>query len=384
MSSRECGETALGVIEVPLGARGYQIRVVSDGLRGLGRAVATRFEPGRAVLVTNPVVGALYAEEALDALSGAGFSVARVDVPDGEAQKTLSTWTDLMNALLDAGLDRGTPVVALGGGVTGDVAGFAAATVLRGVPIVQVPTTLLAMVDSAVGGKTAVNTRHGKNLVGAFHQPTLVYVATGLLGTLPDAEWRSGLGESLKYGAICDSELFDWMVDHSSRLVSREPAAVAALVHRCCTIKAQVVAADEFEAGPRAILNFGHTLGHAIEAALGFGTLRHGEAVAMGMLGEARFARKKRWTLARARVPERIGEALGRLGLPLRFPWPSGLGREVLAERLLQASYLDKKSSRGRMTLVVPAEVGQARLETHPVRLLSELIDCFLADSEVP
>jgi len=343
---------------VALGDRSYPVHVVPTGLDGLGEAMAGVLPPDRCVLVTNPRVGGLHGPAALASLRAAGFRAAVVEVPDGEASKTLSTWADLVDGLLDAGIDRTTPIVALGGGVTGDVAGFAAATVLRGVPLVQVPTSLLAMADASVGGKTGVNARQGKNLVGAFHQPRLVYAATSVLSTLDDAEFRSGLGEVVKHAVIADADLFAWLETSARALRARDPAATAHAVLRCCEIKAGIVAADEREAGPRAVLNLGHTAGHALETALGHGVLRHGEAVAVGMLAEARF-----WSTRGGGqdVPARVASLLAALGLPLaapRTPDPAAFAR-----RLAAAVAMDKKGARGTFVLVKPLRVGCVHLE---------------------
>jgi 3-dehydroquinate synthase len=363
------------IVRVELGERSYPIHVVAGGLGGLGQALAQRFPLGRVVLVTNPVVGSLYAAAARAALRGSGFEPVDVEVPDGEAHKGLESWSRLLGSLLDARIDRRTPVLALGGGVTGDLVGFAAATVLRGVPFVQVPTTLLAMVDASVGGKTGFNTAHGKNLVGAFHQPSLVYAATELLATLDVHEWRCGLGEAIKHGFIRDAELVDWVEANVSALHHRDPAATSTLVRRCCEIKAQVVAHDEREAGERAILNFGHTVGHALETALGHGTLRHGEAVALGMIVETRFALERGWC-SDARVLERIIQLSELLGLPTRLPNPVYHDAyDEFGARLERAVMMDKKSVRGRLNLVVPNHLGSVRLQSATADDLAALMD---------
>ncbi len=340
-------------LTVALGERSYPIRL--QPLEALGRSAAGELRPGPCALVTNDVVAPLYAERAEVSLEQAGWRPARVVIPDGEANKTLETWRSVVEQLLDLGVDRKTPVFALGGGVTGDIAAFAAASTLRGLPVVQVPTTLLSMVDSSVGGKTGVNTRHGKNLVGAFHQPSLVHIAIETLDTLSDAELRCGLGEVVKHAVIADSGFFEWLEQNAPALVSRDHDALRTVVIRCCAIKAEVVSADEREAGRRAVLNLGHTIGHALEATLGYGVLRHGEAVGIGMLAEARLAVAR--GEAEPALPERIEGLLDRLGLPISWP-------DADPGALLDATKMDKKRAHGRITVTIPCRIGEVRLES--------------------
>jgi len=342
-------------IAVPLGeGRSYEVHVVAEGLEGLGAAVAEVHPPGPLVLAGPEPVARLHGDVARESLVRAGFQVSTLAVPDGERNKTLDSWRRLVDELIALGVDRRTPVVALGGGVTGDLVGFAAATVKRGVPVVQVPTTLLAMVDSSVGGKTGVNTPAGKNLVGAFYQPSLVYAATETLRTLAEAEVRCGLGEVVKHGLIRDRVLFELCRDEASGVLALDAALLQHLVVRSCEIKAAVVAEDEREAGLRAILNFGHTVGHAIETTLQHGTLRHGECVAIGLLAEAR------WAVARGdcatHVPAEIQAALEALGLPWRPP-------ELDRERLHDALWRDKKWARGTLGTAVLLDIGEVRLD---------------------
>ncbi|MBN1336332.1 MAG: 3-dehydroquinate synthase [Deltaproteobacteria bacterium] len=347
--------------QVVLQDRSYPVFVGMGGLEPLGAAMAGVLPAGPCVLVTSPRVGGFHGDAALASLRAAGFSPARVEIPDGEAAKTLDTWVHLVHALLDAGIDRTTPVVALGGGVTGDVAGFAAATVLRGVPLVQVPTSLLAMADAAIGGKTGVNLAQGRNLVGAFHPPRLVWVATAVLSTLDDAEFGSGLGEVVKHAVVADADLFAFLEERHAALRARDPVATAHGVRRCCALKAEIVAQDERDTGVRRILNFGHTAGHALETALGPGTIRHGEAVSVGMLAEARF-----WAArgGDVEVPARLSALLEALGLP-RAP-PPVPDAASFARRLVAAAAMDKKSARGTLELPVPVRVGCVRLERIP------------------
>ena len=339
-------------IEVALGERSYPIALAP--LARLGPVMASRLTPGRCILVTNPVVRPLHGDAAVASLVAAGWTPQVIEVPDGEVNKTLATWQALVLALLEAGVDRRTPLIALGGGVTGDEVGFAAATALRGVPFVQVPTTLLAMVDASVGGKTGVNAPQGKNLVGAFHQPVLVLADVGVLATLSDAELRCGLGEVVKHAVLADPTFFAWLEDNAQAVLARDRAALTHCVHRCCVIKAEVVASDERESGRRALLNLGHTIGHAIEKVLGFGVIRHGEAVGIGMVAEANLAVQR--GVADPALPRRIAALLRSLGLPTS--WPG-----LTTDDLLAAATMDKKMSRGRLTLTVPRALGDVRLE---------------------
>jgi len=344
---------------VELGERRYPIHL--GPLATLGEVLARRLPAGRCALVTNPVVRPLPGDAAVAGLTAGGWEPVVVEVADGESEKDLDTWRGLVEELLALGVDRRTPLVSLGGGVTGDEVGFAAASLMRGVPFVQVPTTLLAMVDASVGGKTGVNTARGKNLVGAFHQPVLVHADVATLSTLDEAEFRCGLGEVVKHAVLADPLFFSWLEDSADAVLAREPDALVHCVLRCCAIKAEVVASDERESGRRALLNLGHTIGHALERVLGYGALRHGEAVAIGMVAEARLAVAR--GAADADLPGRIGSLLHRLGLPTH--WPG-----VSAEDLLDAATMDKKMAHGILTLTIPRALGEVRLERiHPLEL---------------
>ncbi len=278
---------------VELGERSYPVLFRSGGLAELVGRVHARCPTGRAVVVSDETVASLHAGPLLAGLRGAGLDVCFVTFPAGEQHKTLDTVRDLYDRALGFGADRRTPVVAFGGGVVGDVAGFVAATLLRGVPLVQVPTTVLAQVDSSVGGKTGVNHPAGKNLVGAFHQPSLVFADAAWLATLPPRELRSGLAEVVKHGAIGDPGLLEQLTVDAAALQRGEPVALVSAIRRAVEVKARVVSADEREAGQRAVLNFGHTLGHAIEAEAGFGPVSHGDAVALGMRFAARWSHRR-------------------------------------------------------------------------------------------
>lgn len=336
-------------LTVSLGERSYPIHI-GAGLLGNAELYAPHAAGRIAAIVSNETVAPLYAARVEAALASAGARPMLVTLPDGEAYKDWKTLDRIFAALLQARADRRTVLVALGGGVVGDMAGFAAATYQRGVTHVQVPTTLLAQVDSSVGGKTAINHPLGKNMVGAFHQPAAVIADTDTLATLPAREYASGLAEVAKYGAIRDRTFLDWIEAHAQALVAREPAALAHAIRRSCEIKAAIVAEDERESGARALLNFGHTFGHAIESAAGYGNWLHGEAVAVGMALAARFSvRQGRLGPAEA---DRLVALLERLGLPVAAP-------AFPAERWLEFMGRDKKNEGGRVTLILLDGLGQ-------------------------
>lgn len=353
----------LSRVRVALGERAYDV-VLADGLVGLGEAVRAATGARRAVLVTDDVVAPLWADPAVAALDG--LRVDRVVFPSGEANKTLATWAAVLDGLLGAGVDRRTAVVALGGGVVGDVAGFAAASALRGLPLVQVPTTLLAMVDSSVGGKTGVNHAAGKNLVGAFYQPALVWAATDTLDTLDPAERRAGLGEVLKTALIGDLALLGAIDGGAEALAAGDADATRAAVARCVAAKAAVVAADEREGGLRAVLNAGHTVGHGLERALGYGVLRHGEAVGLGLVAEAAWAVREGLCEDPA-LPERIVAWLARLGLPATTP-------AVDPAAVARAAAVDKKATGDTVTVPLPVRAGVYTLRPVPLARLAELV----------
>ena len=335
-------------VTVDLGERSYPIRI---GRRLLGRPGLLDPFPGgsQALVVTNEVVAEHYLDRTLAGLP-AQVRADVVRLPDGEAFKTLETFSDIIDRLVAGRHDRGTTIVALGGGVVGDIAGFAAAAYQRGVAYIQVPTTLLALVDSSVGGKTAVNHPGGKNLVGAFHQPRCVVADLDTLDTLPERELRAGLAEVIKYGVIFDADFFDWIEARLSALLARDKDALAHAVARSCEIKAEVVRADERESGVRMILNYGHTFGHALEAVTGYASLLHGEAVAIGMVLAADLA--ARLGTLRAASAARIRDIVVRAGLP-DAPPPS-----AAPDAVLEAMGKDKKVADGRIRLVLPERIG--------------------------
>ncbi|MFK7929313.1 MAG: 3-dehydroquinate synthase [Myxococcota bacterium] len=354
-----------------VGASGGGYGVVTlPGLAGVGAMIA-RTAPGcdrrceRVVVVTDSNVAPLWLAPAVAELTGAGLVVlGAVTLPAGEARKTLSTWSACVDELLALGIDRSTVVVALGGGVVGDIAGFAAASVLRGVRVVQVPTTLLAMVDSSVGGKTGINHLTGKNLVGAFHQPTAVVAPLCTLRTLDPRAARSGLGEVVKTAVLGGADLFEHIEAHAEALAEMQPDVVAEVVAGCVAVKARIVEADEREGGQRRLLNLGHSLGHALETALGHGVLHHGEAVMVGLIAEARFAVSE--GLCDPALPDRLQRVAARLQLPMAAP-------AVDMGQVLDALKVDKKRIGARLKLPVPIGIGGATVVDLPVDRFDEL-----------
>ena len=338
-------------VDVSLGERSYAIEI-GAGLESAGERIQGLGLGRKLALVTNPTVKELYAQRVSESLKAAGFQVMSIIVPDGEQHKTLDWANSIYTALLINSFDRKSPLVALGGGVIGDLTGFAAATFMRGVPFVQIPTTLLAMVDSSVGGKTGVNHPMGKNMIGAFYQPKKVLMDLSVLKSLPREELLSGMAEVIKYGIIRDPALFDYLEANREKILSLDNDALGFVVRRSCEIKADVVMQDEREAGLRAILNFGHTVGHAIETAENY-TLRHGYAVAIGMVYAARLAH--RMGLCDALVPERVERIVSSYGLPTGL---STLGRRPSATELMDTMQVDKKAEGGKVKFVLPKRIG--------------------------
>jgi 3-dehydroquinate synthase len=337
---------------VDLGPRSYSVLVGTGLLDTVGERLAALGLRGRCALVTSERVGALYRVPVERALRAAGFQPTVVELPDGEEHKNLAWLAVLYEKLLDAGVERRSPVIALGGGVVGDLAGFAAATALRGLPLALVPTTLLAQVDAAVGGKTGVNHALGKNLIGAFHQPRLVVADVETLRTLPERELVAGLAEVVKYGAIRDAALFGRVEADAAALRAADEAALVPVVAACVRHKAAVVAADEREErGDRAVLNFGHTVGHAVEVLTDYRRYLHGEAVAIGMVAAARVSR----ALGRcdAATVSRLEAVLKRIGLPTEIP------EDLSAESMSLAMLRDKKTADGRIRFVCLEDIGR-------------------------
>ena len=361
-------EVALG-----LGDRSYRI-LIGGGLLanpvsydGLPRANA-------ALIVSNTTVAPMYATALREALAGHFAHIHELQLPDGEAHKNWQTLQLIFDVLLEHGCDRKTVLFALGGGVIGDMTGFAAASYMRGVPFVQVPTTLLAQVDSSVGGKTAINHPLGKNMIGAFYQPQLVVCDLATLDTLPVRELSAGLAEIIKYGPIADMDFMVWLEDHMDDLLARDRAALAHAVRRSCEIKAWVVGQDEREAGLRAILNFGHTFGHAIEAGMGYGAWLHGEGVGAGMVMAAELSR--RLGLVDEAFVARLKVLVQRAGLPLRG---AVLDAADNAGRYLELMRVDKKAEAGEIRFVLIDGPGRACVRAAPDALVREVIDACCA-----
>jgi 3-dehydroquinate synthase len=339
-------------LHVELGERSYPVYIGRDLLADsqlLGRHIGG----SQVVIVSNETVAPLYVEK-VRALLGQRSLVTEVVLPDGEQYKTLDTLSSIFDRVMVENHNRTTTFIAVGGGVVGDITGFAAACYQRGVDFIQVPTTLLAQVDSSVGGKTAVNHPLGKNMIGAFHQPRAVLIDIDTLQTLPARELSAGLAEVLKYGLICDQPFYRWLQEQMPRLLAREEAALAEAIERSCTSKALVVAADEREGGVRAILNFGHTFGHAIETAQGYGQWLHGEAVATGMLLALELSARRGW-IAASEV-EDFRELLLGMHLPVHAP------ADMTAQAFLELMGRDKKVVDGRLRLILLKAIGDARI----------------------
>ncbi len=340
-------------LEVSLGDRSYPI-LIGPGIFAAASLMVGHLAGKRVAIVTNETVAPLYLASLTNALRGQDLSVIEIILPDGEAHKTGKSLDLIYDSLMRERCDRSTTLIALGGGVIGDMCGYAAATYQRGVPFIQIPTTLLAQVDSSVGGKTGINHPLGKNMIGAFWQPRLVIADTDTLKTLPPRELSAGLAEVIKYGLIRDHAFFEWLEANMERLVSCDPVALTYAIERSCANKAEVVASDERETakeGGRALLNLGHTFGHAIETALGYGSWLHGEAVATGMQMAAHLSARLGW-LASSDVA-RIGDLLARARLPLKAP-------RLGAEKYLDLMGHDKKNVGGRLRFVLLKRIGEA------------------------
>ncbi|GAB4319567.1 MAG: 3-dehydroquinate synthase [Candidatus Sumerlaeia bacterium] len=355
-------------IEVDLGERSYPIYIGAGGLGRTGEFVRRHCAAERALVVSNTTVGPLYSGCVMDALRAADVAADLLILPDGEKYKTLDTLNQIFDFLLERGYPRRSVLLALGGGVIGDVVGFAAAAYMRGVEFVQLPTSLLAMVDSSVGGKTGVNHRLGKNMIGAFYQPRFVLTDTRVLGTLAESEFRAGFAEVIKYAVIRDAAFFDFLEERSAALFAQESAPLAEMIARCCRIKAQVVEEDERESGLRAILNFGHTIGHAIETLAGYEGIKHGEAVAIGMSAACRIA--EGMGLMCADAADRVRGLIAGVGLPCR----QSLGLDTQA--LVECLFKDKKVRSGRLRFVLPVEIGRVVIRDDvPLDLVRAAID---------
>ena len=359
----DTSSTALRV-PIELGDRRYDI-LIGSGLLDRPSSWSGLPKASSAVIVTNTTVAPLYARRLQNALQGFYANLLLIELPDGEAHKDWAALNQILSTLLEAGCDRKTVIFALGGGVVGDLAGFAAACYMRGIPFVQVPTTLLAQVDSSVGGKTAINHPLGKNMIGAFHQPLLVVADIDSLSTLPRRELVAGLAEVIKYGPIADEAFLGWIETHLDALLAGDPAALTRAVQRSCEIKAQIVGLDEREAGIRAHLNFGHTFGHAIETGLGYGAWLHGEAVGCGMVMAADLS--VRLGLIDRSFAERLTHLILAAGLPVRAP-------DLGVDRYLRLMRHDKKSEGGELRFVVIEQPGRAGVRGAPDDLVRQVV----------
>lgn len=356
-------------LTVGLGERSYPIHIGS-GLLGQAELLRAHLPRRRAAIITNTTVAPLYLAQLQATLEQLGVSSVPVILPDGEEYKTAETLNQIYDALLGNRCERTTPLIALGGGVIGDMTGFAAATYLRGVPFIQIPTTLLAQVDSSVGGKTGINHPLGKNMIGAFYQPQLVLADTDTLNTLPDNELAAGMAEVIKYGLIRDLPFLEWLEQNLEKLMARDTAALQYAIARSCQNKAEVVAADERESGERALLNLGHTFGHAIESGMGYGNWLHGEGVAAGTVMAADLSQRLGWI-----SPEdvaRVRRILQHAHLPVIAP-------DLGEEKYLEFMGLDKKVEGGKIRFVLLKKLGQAVVEGNvPPELLRQTLDACI------
>ena len=358
---------AVRTLEVDLGDRSYPIYIGSDLLTDK-RYFAPHIRGSRVMVVSNETVAPLYLAKLREALQD--FQVDEVILPDGEEYKNLDVLNTIYTALLEKRFDRSCTLIALGGGVVGDMTGYAAASYQRGVNFIQVPTTLLSQVDSSVGGKTGVNHKLGKNMIGAFHQPQAVIADTATLNTLPDRELSAGMAEVIKYGLINDLPMFAWLEANMAGLMARDPALLAEAIERSCADKAAIVAADEKEAGQRALLNLGHTFGHAIETGMGYGQWLHGEAVGAGMAMAAEMSRRLGW-MSQAQC-DRVNAALRAAGLPITPP------KDVSAEQFKSLMAVDKKVLDGKLRLVLMKGIGGALIsDDFPLETLEDTLNAY-------
>ena len=358
-------------LTVGLGERSYPI-LIGSGLLGRAELMQAHIPRKRAAIVTNTTVAPLYLEKLRQTLQAMDVAVVTIILPDGEKYKNSETLNTIYDALLTHRCERTTPLIALGGGVIGDMTGYAAATYLRGVPFIQIPTTLLAQVDSSVGGKTGINHPLGKNMIGAFYQPQLVLADISTLNTLPDKELSAGLAEVIKYGLIRDLPFLEWLEQNIEKLLARDTATLQYAIARSCRNKAEVVAADERESGERALLNLGHTFGHAIEAGMGYGNWLHGEGVAAGTVMAADLSQRLGWISAQDVA--RIRKLFERAGLPVAAP-------DLGVDKYLELMGLDKKVEGGKMRFVLLRELGRAVVQGDvPTELLRQTLEACTND----
>ncbi len=340
-------------LSIDLGNRSYDILIGSGLRKRAGEFLKTVLEPSRVVVITHPSINSLYGEEVVASFISQGWTTDILEVPEGESSKNLGQAEKLYDRLLELNCDRKSVLVALGGGVIGDLVGFVAATYQRGIAFIQVPTTLLSQVDSSVGGKTAVNHPKGKNMIGVFYQPRLVVADLETLRTLPAKEYRAGLAEVVKYGAISDASFFEFLETRYKDILNLDPNCLSHIVETSCAIKAEVVEKDELESHYRMILNFGHTLGHAIESLTKYSCFIHGEAVAMGMVGAAKLSH----SMGRCsqEVPERLEALLKNLGLPVEMP-------ELDSSAVIESLYHDKKTTNHKIKFILVKEIGSIEI----------------------
>jgi 3-dehydroquinate synthase len=351
------------VVNVELENRSYSIYIGRDLLKGIGNRVKSLVSNRKTVIITNPHINSLYGNILKDTLKYAGFDAYFFDIPDGEEYKTLDTAVKIYDRLIAIKMERESPLIALGGGVIGDITGFVAATYLRGVPYIQAPTTLLAQVDSSIGGKTAVNHPKGKNLIGAFYQPKAVYIDIETLKTLPKKEILCGAAEIIKYGIIRDGDFFEFLENKIEKLINLDEDVLIYSIKKSCEIKADVVSKDEKESGLRTILNFGHTIGHAIESLTDYKKYRHGEAVAIGMVYAARLSLEL--GLCSGKDYERVVNLIAIAGLPTEIPpHPPFIkgGRGGFVDEIIQSLYLDKKVQEEKLRFVLIKGIGSTEI----------------------
>jgi 3-dehydroquinate synthase len=347
-------------LRVELGSRGYPI-YIGDGILADSQLFTRHIKGSQVLVATNEKVAPIYLDKFQAQLKG--YNSASIILPDGEQYKTLEVLNQIFDSLLEKRYGRNATLIALGGGVVGDMGGFAAACYQRGISFIQIPTTLLAQVDSSVGGKTGVNHPLGKNMIGAFYQPQCVVIDTAVLDTLDDRQFSSGLAEVIKYGLIRDAEFFRWLEDNSDALLARDKAALAFAIERSCINKAEVVAEDETESGVRATLNLGHTFGHAIETGMGYGEYLHGEAVAIGICIAAELSKRLGWLSSEDVV--RVVKLINKVKLPINPP------KSLSSEQFLKLMSVDKKNVDGQIKLILLKEIGQATL---PMSVADEMI----------
>lgn len=359
--------SSVSVVQVTTPGGNYPIHIAPNRLAHIAQSVPA--DATTIALITNPTVFALYGQPVVDALQSTGKKVVQVSIPDGEAHKNSKTLDQIFDALLQNRLDRKAVIVALGGGVVGDISGFAAACFMRGIRFIQVPTTLLSQVDSSVGGKTAINHPLGKNMIGAFYQPIAVEIDIHVLKTLPKREIAAGLAEVVKYGMITDAGFLQWCADNTAALNALDDTAIQYAVQRSCELKAYVVGEDERESGLRATLNFGHTFGHAIEAGLGYGEWLHGEAVGCGMIMAAELSAEVCGLTAES--VQKVRDLVAAIGCPTTPPqWP--------AEKWIDLMGLDKKAEGGQLRFVLLPELGQSVVQTVDVATVEKVLAKYL------